>query len=253
MLRFAERNPQIPPRDLTPIQEIAEAFERWTNANTAANLAVQTVDELRRERVKAERQDDQATADALEQGLKDPGPKHVAALDRRLEEAQRKARASLIVQRRANDALQQAHAEHGAAWTGHLHRMLDEARQSYRQALQAVQETQSHLSQVENAVAFAEGASTFDQRKWRKHIPSPQPVDGPGFGFLSIDATIEALATLAEPPETPEKPKPTAPRPWSMGNPMSGTEAEFQRRAAQQLAGEAAGAMLAIPTTGDED
>jgi hypothetical protein len=197
----------LPPPSLLP-HDVARAVEALRGAQARTREAKRSVGQQRRVGVPAARQRDvEATADALERGTKDPGPKHERQAVEKLADLERSSGAAELVERRARQRLDETIAAHADQINEQAGERMKAAIKAYTSALDRLDEALAELSQAvalsewaKDPQSFAQaarvagaGAGSLRRRPWRRRAggrdasgdraataqADPQPVNVP--------------------------------------------------------------------------
>lgn len=194
----------LPPPSLLP-HDVARAVEALRGAQARTREAKRSVGQQRRVGVPAARQRDvEATADALERGTKDPGPKHERQAVEKLADLERSSGAAELVERRARQRLDETIAAHADQINEQAGERMKAAIKAYTSALDRLDEALAELSQ---AVALSEWA------KDPQSFAQAARVAGAGAGSLRRRPwrrrAVAAMRRAIEPPQRRPIPSPS--------------------------------------------
>ncbi len=141
---------KLPPApDPANFEEFPQLHEALARYHRAVKLEADARLELRkaaRSIESAEQKDAEAAADAIENGVKDPGPKHANAARKQAEDNQRRLRAAQIAADRAMRAVNAAWAEHGEHIVQALKDRLARQREEIGKTLDTLQQQHGALT-----------------------------------------------------------------------------------------------------------
>jgi hypothetical protein len=196
----------LPPSDVVEQADIKHALSEYEAAAHGARDADRALTQLQRSRGQAERDDAEATADAIAKRKADPGPKHVSKYEQQLADAQRQAAARQVVRARAQRAVVEAFERHGEALREQVERDFEQLRADYLSALDALIEAHRALSAGFKLHAFC--ANDNGTARFRPgavyaavdQIPVPRLQDDTQ---LLLADVFERLVRVGAPPSAP--------------------------------------------------
>jgi hypothetical protein len=150
----------------------------------------------------AEWKDEEALADALAAGRKDPGPKHADAHRLVVQEAKRRHGAAKITLQRAVENVSNVFGQHGDEWQQTLESERDAVREQLGRAIDEVTEqwTALQLNASNRALMSSQGGAQ-DPSVYAASFRAPMVRDG---NVVQVADVLEGLRQLA----APEKPNP---------------------------------------------
>ncbi len=189
---------QCPPSEIVDHQPIRDAIQSHQSARGAARDARKDLVRFERDRELAMRRDIEATANAAQKGVKDPGGKHVAEFDKQLADKQRQVAALELVEQRLVNDLATTLDEHRDEWQAQLDQQLQDVRHERDSALNAAEALHDKLATVYSLRGFAR-----DPRRYRgaqafvRSMRMPRTGDG---DVVEIGATFAALRNVGSEP-----------------------------------------------------
>jgi hypothetical protein len=193
----------LPPYEQISSEPIRQAAATLSAARSAKEQARKDLIELEQTRESAEWADAEASEQAQAEGRAEPKRTHVAAHDKKTDEARHKAKVSDLALTRARGALEAALDEHGQAWTDELATSVETMRVEWGNSVEGLIALHSQLNaalSVARVVGIGElpqvGALPFRRRQIANaEFATGQP-DVPA--FVDTGDVLAALASVIE-------------------------------------------------------
>ncbi len=179
--------------------ELKAAVEHYEKARHEEKVAHEAHAQAEQTLPDAERRDEEALADAAEQGKPDPGPKHREAQERAIQAAKRQHGASRIALARSVERVQQAFAEHSADWQRSLEQDRDNLRAMMSELLDGWQHLHGQLQTNSALRALARGEHAMSEKVYAHTFEAPRLLDG---NRVYVEDVLAGLRDLAK-PQTP--------------------------------------------------
>ncbi len=186
----------LPPADVIDHQEIRQAIQDYHQARAAAREARKELVRLERDREVAVQRDIEATADAAQKGVKDPGGKHLASFEAKLADLTRQVAALELLEQRKAQELMATIDEHRDEWRAQLDAQVDQIREERDRHLDAAERSHEQLSTAYALRAFARDLDRY-RGGYVRRMKLPRVGDG---DVVEISDTFEALRSVAAEP-----------------------------------------------------
>jgi hypothetical protein len=210
------RNPQLPPYTEIDHPVIREAAAAWDGARSTLTSARQEVVELEQTAEQAQWADAEAAEKARAEGKAEPKRTHIAAHEKKLDQARHEAKVAELAEDRAFNDLQSALDEHTATWAASVDadvQALDDEWQNALAALTTLHERRSSALAIRSmVVGETPNAGAVGFTAWQ--IMNVELASGQAHekGYVQTGDVLAGLAALGAPKslgaETPQQHRP---------------------------------------------